>query len=101
MGKSVGIIRAGRFTGKLTPLAVRRLSRPGLHADGNGLYLHISPGGGRSWLLMVHVHGRRRDVGTPLANIDEVARPILDVLWQAFGLTHCFEYASDGRFRDR
>jgi len=50
-GHYVGQIRKGRFDSRLTPLAVRRLSKPGLHADGNGLYLRISEGGGRAWLL--------------------------------------------------
>jgi len=59
----MGQIRAGRFDGRLTPLAVKRLGKPGLHADGNGLYLRISEGGGRAWLLFVHVRGERREMG--------------------------------------
>lgn len=31
-------------------------------------------------------------------NIDCLVRPTLDVLWQAFGLTHCFDYDDDGQF---
>jgi len=63
VGQTVGQIREGRFDSRLTPLAVRRLSKPGLHADGNGLYLRISEGGGRAWLLFVHVQGKRREMG--------------------------------------
>jgi len=63
MGQAMGQIRAGRFDGRLTPLAVKRLGKPGLHADGNGLYLRISEGGGRAWLLFVHVQGKRREMG--------------------------------------
>jgi len=63
MGQAMGQIRAGRFDGRLTPLAVKRLGKPGLHADGNGLYLRISEGGGRAWLLFVHVRGKRREMG--------------------------------------
>jgi hypothetical protein len=37
MGQAMGQTRVGRLDGKLTPLAVKRLGRPGLHADGNGL----------------------------------------------------------------
>ena len=59
----MGQIRESRFDSRLTPLAVRRLSKPGLHADGNGLYLRISEGGGRAWLLFVHVQGKRREMG--------------------------------------
>jgi integrase len=63
MGQAMGQIRRGQFDSRLTPLAVRRLSKPGLHADGNGLYLRISEGGGRAWLLFVHVQGKRREMG--------------------------------------
>jgi len=63
VGYYVGYVRSGRFDGKLSPLAVKRLSKPGLHADGNGLYLQVTEGGGRSWLLFVHVDGRRREMG--------------------------------------
>ena len=35
----------------------------GRHADGNGLYLVVDPGGARRWILRVVVHGRRRDIG--------------------------------------
>lgn len=31
-------------------------------------------------------------------SIDDIARPLLDVLWQAFGLTHCYEYDKDGKW---
>jgi len=51
MGQAMEQIRTGRFDGKLTPLAVKRLGKPGLHADGNALYLRVSEGGGRAWLL--------------------------------------------------
>lgn len=47
----------------LTPAAVRKLKKPGRHADGNGLYLEIDPSGARRWILRVVVHGRRRDIG--------------------------------------
>ncbi len=63
MGQAMGQMRAGQFDGRLTPLAVKRLGKPGLHADGNGLYLRISEGGGRAWLLFVHVRGKRREMG--------------------------------------
>jgi len=39
------------------------------------------------------------DVGTPLASVDDVARPMLDVLWQAFGLPRCLEYDDQGQCR--
>jgi integrase len=36
---------------RLTDLQVRRQTRPGVFADGGGLYLHISPTGAKSWLF--------------------------------------------------
>lgn len=50
---------------ELGPLAVQRLSEPGMHAVGGvaGLYLQILPSGGRSWVLRASVGGRRRDMG--------------------------------------
>lgn len=50
---------------ELNPLAVRKLSRPGLHAVGGaaGLLLRISETGARYWILRTTVGGRRRDIG--------------------------------------
>jgi integrase len=62
-GPKQSTTRKARLDGKLTPLAVRRLSTPGLHADGGGLYLRVSPTGARSWILIVHLGGRRREMG--------------------------------------
>jgi integrase len=47
---------------KLTTKAVER-SKPGRHADGQGLYLLVSGTAAKSWVLRVQVHGRRRDIG--------------------------------------
>jgi integrase len=57
--------------GKFTVAGVRNAS-PGRHADGEGLYLLVKPGGGRSWLLRVQVDGRRRDIG--LGSVDLTSR---------------------------
>lgn len=50
---------------ELSPLAVSRLTSPGLHAVGGvaGLYLQVLPSGGRSWILRAMVGGQRRDMG--------------------------------------
>jgi integrase len=50
---------------RATPLTVRRVEqeqRLGLHADGNGLYLHVGPGS-KSWVFRYQIAGRRRDMG--------------------------------------
>lgn len=50
---------------ELGPLAVGRLTTPGLHAVGgvSGLYLQVLPTGARSWVLRATVGGKRRDMG--------------------------------------
>jgi integrase len=35
----------------------------GKHSDGGGLWLHKREDGGAQWVLRVHVHGRRREMG--------------------------------------
>ena len=49
--------------GKLTVVGVKRLTKPGLHADGGTLYLRVGPTGARSWIQRVTVNGRRVDLG--------------------------------------
>ena len=49
--------------GRLTALVARALSRPGRHGDGDGLYLHVTPAGSKSWVQRIVVDGRRRDIG--------------------------------------
>jgi integrase len=48
--------------GKLTDRTARSVG-PGKHADGDGLYLVVSPAGGRKWVLRYQMDGRRRDMG--------------------------------------
>lgn len=49
--------------GKLSATIIGELSEPGRYADGEGLYLKISPSGGKSWVLRIQVNGTRRDIG--------------------------------------
>jgi integrase len=53
---------AGRI-GRLTALAVSRAKRPGMHADGGGLYLQITGSQGRSWVYRYARAGRTRYMG--------------------------------------
>jgi integrase len=56
--------RRDRYTtGKLTALAVRRISKRGMHGDGHGLYLQVAEGGSKSWVLRYKVNGRPRHFG--------------------------------------
>lgn len=38
-------------------------AKPGMYADGNGLYLLVKPSGSRSWVLRFQMNGRRQDMG--------------------------------------
>ena len=74
---------------ELTPLAVSKLKRTGLHAVGgaNGLGLKIMPSGSRAWVLRTMVAGKRREYGlggfptVSLASARERARTMLDQLF--------------------
>ena len=50
---------------ELGPLAVSRLTDPGLHFVGGvaGLALQVLPSGGRTWVLRATMGGKRRDMG--------------------------------------
>lgn len=50
---------------ELSPIEIKRLERPGMHAVGGvaGLLLRISPTGAKSWILRVKIGDRRRDIG--------------------------------------
>lgn len=50
------------MAGRLSVRQVQTLG-PGLHADGDGLYLQVTPGLARSWILRYQVHKRRREMG--------------------------------------
>lgn len=47
----------------LTAVGVKKATKPGRHADGNGLYLVVDPSGAKRWVLRVVVKGKRRDIG--------------------------------------
>src|SRR6266446_6279113 len=57
-----------RATGRLTALKARRaVGKPGMHADGDGLYLQVTKGG-TSWIYRYMLNGRAREMGLgPLA----------------------------------
>jgi integrase len=50
---------------ELSPLEVKRITKPGLHAVGGvaGLLLQVTPTGARSWVLRATVGAKRRDIG--------------------------------------
>jgi integrase len=52
----------GTHKGRLTALKVRRAKRPGMYADGGGLYLQVSERGA-SWILRYMLNKRAREMG--------------------------------------
>ncbi len=79
-----------KISAELSPLAVRRIATPGLHAVGgvSGLHLRVVATGARSWVLRVMVGGKRRDIGlgsypsVSLAEARERAREVRNKVWQ-------------------
>jgi integrase len=49
-------------TGHLTALMVSKAKRPGMYADGGGLYLQVTDGGA-SWIYRYMLRGRAREMG--------------------------------------
>jgi integrase len=52
-----------RSHGRLTSLAVERARKPGLYADGGGLYLQVSGVRGRSWIFRFMIRDKARSMG--------------------------------------
>lgn len=52
-----------RTRNKLNVKQVERLTKPGIYADGGGLYLRVRSSGTRSWLYVRIINGRRREMG--------------------------------------
>ncbi len=73
---------------ELGPLAVSKLTTPGLHFVGGvaGLALQVLPTGGRTWVLRATMGGRRRDMGLggfpdlPLADARAAARKARELI---------------------
>lgn len=49
----------------MTARGVATITKPGMHGDGDGLYLHVSPSGAKSWILRTTIKGVTRDDGKP------------------------------------
>src|SRR4051812_12905007 len=54
--------------GKLSALKVQKASKPGMYADGGGLYLRVTESGAKNWVFRFMLNGRARWMGMgPLA----------------------------------
>jgi hypothetical protein len=47
----------------LNNAVVAHIRRPGLYADGKGLYLRVDNTGAKRWILRTMIQGKRRDMG--------------------------------------
>jgi hypothetical protein len=65
MGQSMGTQLGGgaRRIHRLSALAVKKASSPGMYADGGSLYLLVGSGGSRSWIFRYRQGRRLRDMG--------------------------------------
>jgi integrase len=52
-----------RKINRLNARAVATIKECGRHADGGGLYLSISPNGGRRWVFLYRWHGKPTEIG--------------------------------------
>ncbi len=54
---------AGRALNKLSAVQAAKITTPGRHSDGGGLYLFIDPHGRRRWIFMYARNGKRTELG--------------------------------------
>jgi len=59
----VGGYKLRQVLNRLSPLEVKALEEPGYHHDGGGLYLQLTHGAGKSWVLRYAIGGKRREMG--------------------------------------
>jgi hypothetical protein len=52
-----------KTTHRLTAITAQNLKKPGLHADGAGLYLKVQEGGSKSWVFRYMRAGKARYLG--------------------------------------
>src|SRR5829696_4179148 len=48
---------------RLSARSVATLTKPGRHADGDGLYLMVDPSGARRWLFLFRWRGKLKEMG--------------------------------------
>ena len=67
------MVSMARAIGKLSAVAVPKL-KPGMHADGGGLYLQVTKGGARTWIFRFMLHRRAREMGLGPLHIVSLAQ---------------------------
>jgi hypothetical protein len=51
----------------LTALKIKQSLKPGMYADGLGLYLKVRPGNSKSWIFRYRTGGKLRDMAWPIS----------------------------------
>ena len=65
--------KVAKSTKMLSALSVNAISKPGYHADGDGLYLQVAKGGTKSWVYRYTKGGKRREMGLgPFSKVTEL-----------------------------
>ena len=59
--------------GRLSSLTVKRARKPGMLADGNGLYLQVTRANARSWIFRYYRDGKSREMGSGSLNAVSLA----------------------------
>jgi len=52
-----------RRLGRLAAVSLPKLGKPGMYADGGGLYLQVTPSGAKTWIFRFMLHARSREMG--------------------------------------
>jgi integrase len=58
-------------------------AKPGMHSDGNGLYLRVQNSGAKGWIFRFQLNGRRREMG--LGILED--KPVVDARTEALNLS--------------
>jgi integrase len=48
---------------RLSETKIKRLNEPGIHSDGDGLYLRVRAGGSKQWFFIYKRNGKRTEIG--------------------------------------
>jgi hypothetical protein len=71
-----------RKINRLNARTVASIAKCGRHADGGGLYLSISPNGGRRWVFLYRWQGKPTEIGFGSARDVTLARARELLLWR-------------------
>jgi len=64
-----------RTLNRLSAFKVEKAKRPGMYADGGGLYLRVAEGGSKQWIFRYVANGRLRDMGIGPCHTLDLAKP--------------------------